>query len=491
MSKKAAITFVCIYLFLYILNCLHPMSFGDDYLYSFIWQGKPMSEPLSKDAVRVSSLHDIIVSQWSHYFTWGGRTVAHVLAQFFLLMGKNVFNYFNALIAVVLVAEIYWCTHKGNVSLDFKAETICWISFVLWAFTPGFSPVFFWLTAACNYLWTNVILLAFLIPYIRKYYSSLGKIEESIFFAFLMFVFGIVAGWTNENSVCWIILVLFVFIYKKGNFKETEKWLYAGLTGLITGYAFLVFAPGNSARFLVEQAGGSNWLNFEAIKSNLKMFFVIVFFQLFLWFFSLRAMNSLTKMNINIKNKMINKDILLVKIFCMLALGMSGIMLLSPGFPPRSGFSGTIQIIIAAGILLRMQEEYEIVLIQRSAKKFLFFVASLYFVLTASVTIYKFYKTDLYFQTLLTDVKHAQVHYKNKTLIVRPMEETSYGTDMMSGFHLPGFKLSGNENDWENVAFSRYYGIKGVRMVKEETEEGDDIKETIKPESTLTGSQSR
>ena len=48
MNKKAAITFVCIYIFMYILNYLHPMSFGDDYLYSFIWQGKPMSEPLSE-----------------------------------------------------------------------------------------------------------------------------------------------------------------------------------------------------------------------------------------------------------------------------------------------------------------------------------------------------------------------------------------------------------------------------------------------------------
>ena len=131
MNKKAAITFVCIYIFMYILNYLHPMSFGDDYLYSFIWQGKPMSEPLSENAVRVASWHDIFVSQWSHYFTWGGRTVAHVLAQFFLWMGKPVFNVFNAFISLVLIAEIYWCVHKGRITFDFKAKTICWIFFVL------------------------------------------------------------------------------------------------------------------------------------------------------------------------------------------------------------------------------------------------------------------------------------------------------------------------------------------------------------------------
>ena len=35
---------------------------------------------------------------------------------------------------------------------------------------------------------------------------------------------------------------------------------------------------------------------------------------------------------------------------------------------------------------------------------------------------------------------------------------------MFSGFHIPSFELSEDENRWENVAFARYYGIKGIRM---------------------------
>ena len=180
-TKKSIVTFAGIYLFLYALNYLHPMSFGDDYLYSFIWQGKPMNVPLSEKAVRIASWKDILLSQWSHYFTWGGRTVAHVLVQFFLWMGKGVFNYFNAFISIFLIAEINWCINRGKVSLNFKAKDICWIFFVLWAFTPGFSPVFFWLTAACNYLWTNVILITFLLPYIRKYYRFSQKTFNNYF----------------------------------------------------------------------------------------------------------------------------------------------------------------------------------------------------------------------------------------------------------------------------------------------------------------------
>ena len=46
-------------------------------------------------------------------------------------------------------------------------------------------------------------------------------------------------------------------------------------------------------------------------------------------------------------------------------------------------------------------------------------------------------------------------------------EQISDNIEMLSGFHIPGFELSEDENNWVNVAFSRYYGIKGIRMVKE------------------------
>ena len=96
MNKKALASFAGIFLFLYILNYLTPMCFGDDYLYSFIWQGQPMFVPLGEEVPRVSSWYDLFVSQKSHYLTWGGRTVAHVLAQLFLWIGKDVFNFLNA-----------------------------------------------------------------------------------------------------------------------------------------------------------------------------------------------------------------------------------------------------------------------------------------------------------------------------------------------------------------------------------------------------------
>ena len=65
-NKNALLAFLAIFLFLYIINFLTPMSFGDDYLYSFVWPGQSMFIPLPEGAVRVSSWHDLFLSQWSH-----------------------------------------------------------------------------------------------------------------------------------------------------------------------------------------------------------------------------------------------------------------------------------------------------------------------------------------------------------------------------------------------------------------------------------------
>ena len=105
-NKGNWILIFSIFIFMFIFNYLSPISFGDDYVYSFVWTGQSIYEPLPHNASRVESWQDLFNSQWSHYFTWGGRTVAHVLAQFFLWKGKALFNFANALISVFLVFEL-------------------------------------------------------------------------------------------------------------------------------------------------------------------------------------------------------------------------------------------------------------------------------------------------------------------------------------------------------------------------------------------------
>lgn len=467
MNKKTAVAFLGIYLFLFLFNSLAPMYFGDDYVYSFIWEGHSLYEPLSENAVRISSWKDLFDSQWLHYFTWSGRTVNHTLAQFFLWQGKKIFNIFNALAGTLLVAEIYWCVHKGVISLrSVKAGIVTWIFFLLWSFTPAFGTVFLWLDGACNYLWPIVFLTGFIIPYIRNYYFNSETLGHRKLFSLGMLIFGVIAGWTNENTICWVILVLGLFLFTNKNKAGFENWMFFGLLGLVIGYALLMLSPGNIVRLYAEQKGYS-WLTWERIKEQFSLLaFIVLYFQVFLWYFNLRSLFSLRK---RIKDNLeVEKEVMLVKILCIIAFGMTAIMIFSPGFPPRSGFPGTVFLIIATGILLRIQDEYRILLIQDKAKKFLIYMSAIYFVMTTVVAVNHYYEVRLYAENIVTSAK--QLESKECVLEVQPEKELSLATHVMSAYHVVGLGISEDVNEWKNVAFARYFGIKGIRMVKEKND---------------------
>ncbi len=463
MNKQFCI--MLIFLFFYFLNSITPMSFGDDYVYSFIWEGHSLYEPLSENAVRISSWNNLVASQIFHYFTWSGRIVNHTLAQLFLWFGKSVFNVCNAFVSVFLMAEIYWCSHKGVISLKAKTRVLCGIFFALWAFTPKFGDVFLWLDGACNYLWTIVLLIGFVLPYIRKYYLFSEKTHDGVLFNLFMLLLGLAAGCTNENTVCWVIPILVFFVYKAWKMGKHERWLYFGVTGLIVGYALLLFAPGNLARLIAENSS-YNWLTWKGVKGNIALLFLLfTYYQVFLWYFIMRSLYNLSGRSKD--NIELSKELLLIKILSAVSFCMTFIMLFSPNFPPRSAFPGTVLLIIAVCILFRTQEEYEISLIKKSAIRFLCVVGIIYFVITAASTIYGSYYNYNQIKELISFVKSSNYAKVNVIEVksLRPLNDNDI-VSRVSGFHLMNVEMSDNEKDWRNVAFSRYYGIKGIRMLK-------------------------
>lgn len=471
MNKKALLVFAGIFIFLYILNYLTPMSFGDDYVYSFMWHGKAMSTPLPPDAVRISSWKELFASQWLHYFTWGGRAVAHVLIQFFLWMGKDVFNFFNTCVCTFLFAEIYFCMNRANIKLRFEAKKVFFIFVTIWAFTPAFSQVFFWVGGSLNYVWTTVFLLAFLIPYIRKYYSFFSQEKTNADFnALSMFIGGILAGWSNENTICWVILALFFFIMyvkRRKSDLEIDRWMYTGLAGLVIGYLLLMLAPGNANRFYLDY-GNASFIARANLIENFKMaVLILLVYHFVLWYFCLRSFWDIKQKQV--KGMSLKAEIVLVKIICGLSLGMFAIMIFSPEFPPRSAFQSTVFLVIACGILLRLQEEYQVIVVHKVAKKLFPYLGSIYFALTASITLYCFYNTHLQFRELLSVVQEAHISQDNNIIVIKPIKEPK-DSFFWSGMHTITYVLSDDVSGWANVAFSKYYGIKGIRMVKNDKE---------------------
>ena len=462
MNKKVLAVFTLFFLFLYIINHLSPMAFGDDYLYAFVWQGHSMFIPLTEEAIRVSSWKDLFISQWSLYSTWGGRVVGQALTQLFIWKGMAVFNVLNALAGTVLIAEIYWCSNKGKVNLNFQPILLCWIFFALWAFAPGFSDVFFWLTGSCIYLWPAVILLGFLLPYIKRFYAFDKIVCKSRFYSLVMFFWGLVAGCGNENSVCWIILVLLFFLYSYRIRDSKEIWMYSGVMGLIIGYAILMLAPGNMVRLTGEH--GVSWFDVSLLNHHLSILLVVVLFQIFMWHFCMKSLLYLRKTDLREQNLL--RDLIFVKVLLGVSFGMSAMMLLSPEFPVRSGFPGTIPLIIATCILMKLQKEYHFMFVNTVVKRLLFGLSVFYFLVTASVSLYNFYEKNNYMNEILFAVHQQKQSSETGIVCVKPFREVSFEENLISGLHIPTYNFTQDVNHWGNVAFARYYGIKGIKVEK-------------------------
>lgn len=462
MHKKIWCVLFLIYLIMLGLNCLMPLCYGDDYVYAFIWPGQSMYIPLPETVERVSTYSDLLKSQWSHYLTGNGRLPAHFLVQFFLWKGKNIFNIINSIVFVLLVLEIYWISDKGEVSFkNLQASTLCGIFFSLWAFTVNFGGVFLWVAGSCNYLWMTAFLLSLLVLYIRKYFHMSTRVIHSGYGKYLIFFWGLFAGWTNENTVCWLIVLLGMWLFKNRKESGVEAWMWYGLAGLCAGYLFLIFAPGNMVRAGSYANESVNIWSWQYMRSKLITFGVIEFFEIFLWFFIITSWGKIRKI---VTDDIVSRQLRLVKLCCTLSLLCNGIMFLAPEFPARSGFASLVFLTTAVTMLVCIQSGFSIQLMDGYAKKFLTVVAGCYFVVTLGATYIGLFCTNQYDKNVVQLVKQHKV---GGTVSVLEIPAPPVYPEILvsaSGRHLVRPELTEDENDWTNVAYARYYGIKGIRI---------------------------
>lgn len=222
----------------YILNSLYPL-FMEDWEYSFVWNTERDNLNL------VGSFTDIIQSQYAHYMNWGGRAVAHTLAQFLLWIGEGWHDVLNALAFTVFCYMLYRFANGQNKTQTSIFVLVCLLTFFL---QPVLYIDILWLTYSCNYLWTTLIIVLFIYPYFLYYLKH--KTADGVFPCLGMLSLGILVGWTNENMGCAVVfflLAIMLLMYKKEKVK-IPKWAISGLIGVMVGFAFLVLAPGNFVR---------------------------------------------------------------------------------------------------------------------------------------------------------------------------------------------------------------------------------------------------
>ena len=221
-----------IFIFALILNFLTPLR-GDDFGYQLI------SENGNE---KFRSLSQIINFQFYEYFNTGGRVIVHTIVQIFVnLLGKPLFNLFNALF---LVLYFYITSRSVTQNTDIKRSlTLIVASFIL--FLPNIDETIFWLSGSVNYLWSTTICIIF--AYIFFSNERLSQICSSgniVRFGFMLLSF--LAGWSQEGIVVGLgaAVVLFIVI----NYKNLSSFQIITSLLFFIGSILLIMAPGNFAR---------------------------------------------------------------------------------------------------------------------------------------------------------------------------------------------------------------------------------------------------
>lgn len=251
----------------YVVNCLTPY-FSDDWHYCM------MIGPDGEEDRWIENMRDVLVSNYYHYFQINGRVVPHVfLMTFDALLGKNCFNIFNAFLfgAYLHLLTLNFVQEHKNALMGLAISaslTLC--------FMCGFTNEFLWMSGVFNYEFVAVLVLLF------NYLLNI-EIHSKVWMP-LLFLYGVISGWTNEAVVIGLSCVyLWMYAWHWRQLKISQVVL---LLGFAIGVAFCILSPGSIHRALgdegTETAIIGKMLNY--LRSLLYMYNLCIFFvMLIVW----------------------------------------------------------------------------------------------------------------------------------------------------------------------------------------------------------------
>ncbi|MCR5093909.1 MAG: DUF6056 family protein [Lachnospiraceae bacterium] len=254
--KWFLLTAICAFLSALVYEFLTPLL-SDDLSYL----------PIVREA---GSLPDIVGQEVLHYFNHGGRSVAHLIMRFFMYVfdaDRTVFNVIAAAVFLLLTVLMYRLVLPGAEKEDTAPAVTSYLLIVLlvWLFAPSPGETMFWLTGACNYLFTTTLIL-FFFTLSRRFAGLSAKTPENkgdvARRAAVLFITGLLAGWCNENTSGGVVLFCLILLLmprvpflltdeEAGNLRGQKSLLpirLAALIGSLAGYIMQLVAPGNSSR---------------------------------------------------------------------------------------------------------------------------------------------------------------------------------------------------------------------------------------------------
>ena len=269
--------------------------------------------------------------------------------------------------------------------------------------------------------------------------------KRKILSMILMFLLGIIAGWTNENTAVGAIFIVVasLFFMKKSEVK-LEKWHISGAVGIVIGFILLIAAPGNYARnelFVDNTSVIVKWI-YRAV--NYSISFVDILKPLILFTIILVTINIYYK-------KKIEKNVIVYLIAAVLTVYS---MVLSPTFPERAWFGVIIYAIIA--------DMYLLYNVDKLNKVYTYIIAD---VVLVFLTLY----CSQYLNTAL-GIKELKSTWNSRINYIESEKTNNNFNVKVERYvtldkHNPNYKLediAADEGTWPNNDIAKYFGIQGI-----------------------------
>ena len=223
-----------------VLNFL-TSEYLDDYMYKFMFIGNNADTTMP-----ITSLKDVIISQYNHYFCFNGRTFVHFIVQIFTgILGKSTFNIITTFVFLVFIYTITRLHTKANV-LD-----ILFSSIVVLLLFPAFNDTVLWMTGSINYMWSSAFVCVFLFFIIRNRETPIKPI-------YLVYsILCLLIGWTHEGIT--FPLALSLIVYMCITYKTIYKRaVFPLMMGFVIGALLCAFSPATIGRASIISDGGIN-----------------------------------------------------------------------------------------------------------------------------------------------------------------------------------------------------------------------------------------
>lgn len=374
-----------------------------------------------------------------HRYHMNGRLAAHTLVQIFGMLPAWLFDIVNSIMYILQIALL----HRISKGHEQRSNGILIFLFCgAWLFCPAFGQVNLWQDGSCNYLWSGVFALLYLLPFIELYLKAkeIHTIFEKCIFLCLAFCMGAYSETVSAAAIFMAaMLVLLTMVSEK---RKVKPFWFAALGIAFLGYLFIYTAPAQWREKSAQMKFSvllNNFLSVAVQYWNLLSVLLVICGVVLIW---------------NLLLKTERKTILLALVFLAGSLAANFIMLFANYYTDRSAVGAFVFLLGAVGILLYPLVKHS------SCRRILAVGVAL--ILLAAIPAVVSGVSDIYntYQNIRANEAYIiQCAEEGIQDIAVPMFDTETKYSELSGLKYLDTELA---DEWPNDSMAKYYGVNSI-----------------------------